>query len=123
MDLSRNLAKIVPSQPIQIIAQDCFEVPLALLDNQGYNVYFYDGDHSAESQKKALTYFDSVLADEFIFVVDDFCRLEVQDGTYDGLTEMGYRSAYDVKLAARYADDREQWWNGLFVGVIQKDKS
>jgi len=119
LDLLATLARFAPEQRVQLLAQDSFRTELGSLAG-GYNVYFYDGDHSEEAQKKAITYFHPALADEFVLVVDDFRRLQVQDGTYAGLIEMGCRTLFDTKLAARSESDRKLWWNGLFVGVMRK---
>ena len=84
------------------------------------NVYFYDGEHSAENQRDGLLHFWPCLADEFVFVVDDWNWPCVQQGTYEGIAKSGGRLVKFWELPAAFNGDREQWWNGLFVGVIQK---
>ncbi len=48
------------------------------------NVYFYDGEHSAENQRDGLLHFWPCLADEFVFLGDDWNWPCVRQGTYEG---------------------------------------
>ena len=84
------------------------------------NVYFYDGDHSAESQRDGLLHFWPCLADEFIFIVDDWNWPQVQQGTFEGIAKSGGRVVKYWELPAAFNGDLDQYWNGLFVAVIQK---
>ena len=84
------------------------------------NVYFYDGEHSAENQRDGLLHFWPCLADEFVFLVDDWNWPCVKQGTYEGIAKSGGRMVKSWELPAAFNGDREQWWNGLFVAVMQK---
>ena len=53
------------------------------------NFYLYDGEHSHESQRKALTHFYPMLDDVFIFVVDDYTWETARSGTQEGIGELG----------------------------------
>lgn len=84
------------------------------------NVYFYDGDHSAVDQRDGLLHFWPCLADEFVFVVDDWNWETAKSGTYEGIAKSGGCVVRYWELPAAFNGDREQWWNGLFVAVIRK---
>ena len=59
------------------IQEDCFDVEL----DSEINIYFYDGSHTEESHTTALSHFYKSLADEIIFIVDDYNWNQVRKGT------------------------------------------
>lgn len=99
---------------------DCFN--LITKPEKKFNVYFYDGNHSFNSQKLALSYYDSVLMNEFIYICDDWNFPEVVKGTIAGIEETKLEIIQDWILPAKYNGDTENWWNGLWVAVIKKTK-
>lgn len=84
------------------------------------NIYFYDGDHSAADQRDAILHFQPCLANEFVLLVDDWNWPDVKCGTYEALAKSGMRLGRYWELPADYNGDTAQWWNGLFVAVINK---
>ena len=90
------------------------------------NVYLYDGSHEEEDHYKALT--DQVLlsmwSDVIIVIIDDWNFLQTKKGTLRGLKklekEKKYKVVYYQELPARFNGDVEQWWNGVWVGVLQR---
>lgn len=84
------------------------------------NTYFYDGDHSCEDQYANLQHFWPCLADEFVLLVDDWNWLGTREPTHQAIGDLGGRVLQSWELPARDNGDLEQWWNGLFVAVIQK---
>jgi len=84
------------------------------------NVYFYDGNHSALDQRDALLHFWPCLADEFVFVVDDWNCPDAKLGTQDGIAKSECEVTKYWELPAAFNGDTQQWWNGLFVAVIHK---
>lgn len=116
----QNLARLLgPSGPSKLIDQDCWSVDLKRIASP-VTVYFFDGAHDEESQRKAFTHFNEVFADHFIAVVDDWNCGEAQRGTKRAFQELGYKVVYEVVLPARYNGDTDNWWNGLYVAVISK---
>lgn len=113
-----NCSSFLGSQKYQAYFEDCFTV-----DKSSFlpvNIYFYDGDHSEDSQEKAFTYFDSVFSKVFIAVVDDWEWDRVRKGTFSAFTKLNYRVLFETRLAADHNCDLNQWWNGLYVSVISK---
>lgn len=109
--------KPIPS--INIINADCFQIQLP---DSKFNVYFYDGGHGQEEQKKAFTYFNPSLEDVFIAIVDDWNWESTRLGTFEAFKELKYDVIKQWELPANGNGDAYQWWNGLYVAVIQKEK-
>jgi hypothetical protein len=55
---------------LSFIKGDAFSIDLNLIPFP-VTVYFYDGDHGRQAQYQAINYYAPVLADQFVFVVDD----------------------------------------------------
>jgi hypothetical protein len=123
-DCLSNIKKFAPiNLKYKIIDSDSFSINLNSI-GKDFNIYFYDGEHTACAQMMALTYFDECLADEFIFIVDDFNEREgwdVMQGTFDAIKFMGYKKLFEQTLPSRYNGDRENWWNGIFICVLKKE--
>jgi hypothetical protein len=110
-----------PESNFTLIVSDSFQVDLSLLP-KGIDVYLYDGDHSEAYQRKALTYFKDNLADEFIFLCDDFDWDEVQQGTRKGIEDAGYIILFEQYMASKGSHDNDSWWNGFYVALLKKSE-
>lgn len=117
-----NWASIfVPKSSVfKLIHSDSFAEDVLTLIPKGVDIYLYDGDHSEESQKKALTFYKDVLADEFIFLCDDFDWDEVQKGTAKGIEEGGYEVLFEKYMKSKGSHDNDSWWNGFYVALLKK---
>jgi hypothetical protein len=105
------------------INNDCFKLPPEEKEHVSkINVYFYDGDHREEDQKLALTYYLDNLADEFIFIVDDWNHPPAKSGTYLGLKESNLKVHQEWQLKADHNGDRATWWNGIYIAICEKQK-
>jgi hypothetical protein len=108
-------------QNFRFINSDCFNLSEAdMATIKDVNVYFYDGDHTHEDQRKALTYYINVLQDVFIFIVDDWNHEPARTGTRAGLLETNLKVHKEWELPANYNGDQANWWNGLYVAVCEK---
>jgi hypothetical protein len=96
----------------RFLEQDCFTVTRDQIRTP-INFYLYDGDHSFEAQRKALTHFYAMLDDAFVFLVDDYTWEAARSGTEDAIGELGLERACEQVLT-------EGWWNGLYVSVLKK---
>lgn len=114
--------KFVPSSSkFELVVSDSFQVDLKKLPKQ-IDIYLYDGDHSRLSQEMALTYYKDVLADEFVFMVDDFDWGEVEEGTRSGIEKAGLEIVYEKHLRSKGSHDNDSWWNGFYVAILKKKK-
>src|SRR5882762_1491374 len=102
-DFRENAAFFTPANVekptfMAIIKSECFEVDLNQFDDVKIDFYSYDAGHGREQQKQALIYYKPVLADEFIYVCDDWTYGEVKEGTMEGIEEGGYEILYQREL-------------------------
>jgi len=103
---------------------DCFKLDLSKIKHK-INVYFYDGKHDHISQYKALKYYYPILADEFIFMVDDFDSYtykwqEVEKGTKFVIRDLNLQVLYENHLRSIGRNAKDSWWNGFYVSYLKK---
>lgn len=116
---SENAKKFLhPNSSFRLIINDCFKVDLDNIVPE-VDIYLYDGGHSEDDQRKALTYYLPVLADEFIFMVDDTDWPEVQKGTQDGIKEANLEILFEKYLVGNNHDN-DGWWNGFSIYLLKK---
>lgn len=108
---------------IQVIEDDCFAtaVPLA---HAPYDVYLYDGNHSAEAHESALTHFCGAMADTCLVIVDDWNCETVRRGTAAGLAALraqGVRVEHRIDVYNPTAEhNRREFWNGVCLLLLRK---
>jgi hypothetical protein len=112
------------SDKLKVIEADCFSLDLSEIDEK-IDIYFYDGAHTYDDHKKAFTYFNDVLQDTFIAIVDDWEKSKVRDATYDAFKELGYKvlAHWEVMPPARdkpMESPDMNWWHGISLFVIKK---
>jgi hypothetical protein len=105
----------------EFINSDCFLVK-EKLNSKKFNIYFYDGDHSEQSQYQALKYFYDNLDNEFIYICDDWNWQDVKDGTYRAIKEQNISIIEEWQLPSNFNCDKENWWNGVWVSILRKTK-
>lgn len=115
VELIKNTSKF--GIPLYVLGEDCFMVNTGIFNSIDF--YIYDGDHSEESHKKALTHFKKALAKQFILVVDDYSWPQVPRGTMQGIEESGMKILFSQELGMGVEGDRDGWWNGIFVALIE----
>jgi hypothetical protein len=89
---------------------------------QKINIYFYDGDHSKESQTLAITHYIDAMEDEFIYICDDWNFVGVPEGTLEAMQKTNLSIEKSWTLEADYAGDVKKWWNGLWIAHLKKSK-
>jgi hypothetical protein len=105
---------------LQVVRSDSFSVDLNLFPPEGIDFYYYDAAHDETSQRKGLTYYLPVLADTFIFCVDDYMLPEVKKGTQDGIKESGCEVLYENELITDHEYDNESFWRGWYIALLKK---
>ena len=108
--------------------EDCFTIDTSKLDK--FNMYLYDGDHSYESQYKALTYYIDRMEDVFIFIVDDWNDEPVRRGTMDAIRDLGLNNVWnhEIRLTQNNKhtppdEAHRTWWNGCYLCILTKGAS
>ncbi len=114
-----NCKKYINNNKFKQYDQDAFSINPESL-GKSFNIYFYDGDHSYDAQYKAFTHFNPILDNTFIAIVDDFNAKDVQEGTYDAFKKLNYNILFEQKLLTPANSDTSSWWNGIYIGLIQK---
>jgi hypothetical protein len=127
-DLEKNLNLFLPDTKhrVQFHEEDCWQFDLSKLPK--IDIYFYDGEHSAESQYRAFKYFEPVFADVFIAVVDDWAQGQVREGTRRAFEEINYDVVGSRAVipgmrpnnANRVNNPNYFWWCGTHLAVLKK---
>jgi len=86
-----------------------------------YNIYFYDGEHDAISQENAFLLLNDNLDDRFIAIIDDWNHQPAKDGTLLAFEKLNYKIVSDCDLKSNGNADVNNWWNGLYVAIIEKN--
>ena len=115
----RNIETYLPEYPLRFFEQDCFSVDVKTVFKNPITTYFYDGNHSANSHEKAFTYFNDIFADTFIAIIDDWNWERVQKGTKLAFEKLNYHIHYEQEFFTK-GNDSHDWWNGVYVAVIEK---
>lgn len=93
---------------------DCFKLDLKKIEKP-IQVYFYDGNHSPESQYNAIKYFLPAMADEFIYICDDYDRKKVSVYTHEVIRDLELE-----KKGFWYLEGVNGWWNGIGIMKLKK---
>lgn len=109
---------------LNVIVSDCWQVDLSMVPNK-IDLYSYDAGHSKTDQRDALIYYKDILADEFIYVCDDWEYGDVKAGTLEGIEQGGYEILFSRELInppGTYENDHlnDHWWRGYAVYLLKK---
>jgi hypothetical protein len=102
----------------KLLERDCWDVKPS--DISGVDMFNYDGNHAKEFQKNALIHFKPMMADEFIYVCDDYGWKDVKEGTQEGIKEAGYEVLFSQELGTDKGNDGDGYWNGILVALLRK---
>lgn len=103
----------------EFIEEEAFGLPKDKLGQ--FDIYFYDGHHSADSQEKGLTLFFNNLAPVSIVVIDDYSIVRVQQGTIRGIDKLGAKKHLRYAWTLPGGEGFEHlYWGGLAVMVFEK---
>lgn len=119
-EFERNRIRFAPGS--HLIDADCFDVSHRHI-TQPVDIFFYDGNHSEESQYRALRHFLPAMADPFVLVVDDYSWRDTPGakiGTQRAIDDLGLNVLFERELVPERESDSDGWWNGLGVFVLGK---
>lgn len=87
------------------------------------DVYFYDGAHEHQDHVDAILHFRQAFADQLILIIDDWLEPQVKSGTLEAIEKLkgSFALRHQWELPSRGNGDTEQWWNGVFVGILSKE--
>ena len=110
----------------RVIEQDCFAVQPTDLGT--FDVYYYDGDHSADGHARAIKRFYDSLDDRSVVIIDDWNWDDVREGTHSAMAELDIPIIFEKEIILPEADvvdmprhrGRNTWWNGIYVMIVDK---
>lgn len=118
-ELQKNCSQYAPNATL--IFDDCWKPDHVF--TKPIDLYTYDGSHSLEDQRKAITHFLPSMADTFIMCIDDARWDDVRNGTNLGLQDaqsMGISNLFDTMLWTGQDGDGEGYWNGMRILLLHK---
>ena len=98
-----------------LIDASCWNVPLS-----GFKCCFFDGGHTEQEHADSLIRLAPWFTDCFVFVVDDYNRQNVRDGTQRGIEMAKLKVESFTGVGGMGTDDKEGWWNGMGIFVLSK---
>jgi predicted O-methyltransferase YrrM len=113
-----NIEKYKNNSEITVFDNDLFEVPVDTLENS-IQMFFYDGPHNEDTTIAAVQYYWAALQPEALLVFDDANWDGVVNGARAGIESMGGKIVYD-KIILNSVENPNEWWNGLYVVIVQK---
>ena len=127
-DFDKNIATFSKnvSGSVKVFDQDCWTLTKGDIPNP-IDIFLYDGAHTYEDHKRAITHFAPFLSKISIVVVDDWmCDwVDVRKGTLDGIRESGLEIVfqYNIGLSMPYAfhQDGDTFWNGCGVLLCRRN--
>jgi hypothetical protein len=122
----QNFTRYIGQNSAYFIENDCFKVDITQLPQ--FNIYMYDGEHSAGSHYKALVHYYECLDDMFIFIVDDWNWPQVRSATLDSFKNLNLSVLYEREIRTTNDDthsiigspEQLDWHNGIYVAILKK---
>lgn len=116
----REFDKNVSGDNITIHDSDLFQVDKSKLTD--IDLFFYDGPHDEITTAQAVEYYADTLADTAILVFDDFNWEGVVSGANRGIQNSGL-TVINQRVITNNVENPAQWWNGLYILVVQRESS
>jgi hypothetical protein len=108
----------VKNLKFNFIEKDCFTIQEKELPP--IDLYFYDGEHSYNSQYKAIKHFIGSMTQEFIYVCDDWNNSPVREGTLQAIMDCKLEIVEYHERRHKTMKDKENWWCGIAVFKLKK---
>ncbi len=129
-DFEKNLEQFASfiKEKVAVLDQDCWTIEKANLPTP-IDIFLYDGEHTYEAHKTAITHFAPFLADISIIMVDDWmCDWAgVKRGTMDGIVESGLEILFHFNIGLsipnEYHQDGDTFWNGCGIFLCRKTQT
>jgi len=119
-----NAFKTPGTEPDGILETDFRNVNYKNLPHK-FDVFFFDGPHTAEDQYDGLRLALPALKHEFVYIVDDWNWPQVREGTMAAIAEL--KVNYSCQIRTTLDDThpevygaQSEWHNGCFISVLEK---
>lgn len=115
----KNCKEFIPNAEYEILKGDSFEVTPS---GKRINIYLYDASHTKQAQVDALEYYYDFLADEFIYLVDDYNYIHAREGTQQSIKDLGLKIEFEQWMGKGVYDESvpRDWWLGFYISVLRK---
>lgn len=124
-EFETNVSRFLRPGQVTLVNQDCWDyfsgAPTPTTDDDRFLVYMYDGGHTYDDHKRAITQAASRLKDVCVLVVDDWNEDAVRRGTHDGLAAIEARVPWSREIRTAHNGDAAGFWNGMAMFVVVKD--
>jgi hypothetical protein len=60
------------------------------------------------------------MAEEFIYIVDDYSWESVREGSMEGIKSSALEIVWSKELPTTKLNDPDSYWNGVLVSVLKK---
>jgi hypothetical protein len=95
---------------------------------RGFNIYLFDGPHSAQDQYDGLAMALPAVDKQFVFIVDDWNWDRVRIGTNAAIKRCGLKVLYASEVRTSLDNTQPEpnigkhsnWHNGYFISVLEK---
>ena len=84
------------------------------------DLFFYDGPHDVNATVRAVKYYSECLAKTAILIFDDANWKGIVQGADMGISLAKLTPIYK-KMMLNSPENKGQWWNGLYIVVVQKN--
>lgn len=114
-DFHRNLQAYRDRLPPEIVVheEDCFGLAARKPFQGPIGIYFYDGAHDVESQRRAIVEYTSHFSSEVLVLVDDWNHEPARRGTYQAISEIRPLAVNVREFPASHNGDVVGFWNGV----------
>ncbi len=92
-----------------------------------FNVYLFDGPHTAQDHYDGITLALPALDEQFVLIIDDWNWLPVREGTVEAITASGLRLDFTAQIRTTSDDTHpevggaaSEWHNGYFIAACSK---
>ena len=124
-----NIARhLVHHEPYRILDTDCWSLSATDIGPDPVDLYLYDGPHTFEDHRRAITTMAPYLAPVSIVIVDDWCCdwAGVRSGTLAGFDavqdqiQVRWKLEIPILGATTFHTRGDTTWNGMGIFVCQR---
>ena len=113
-----NFNKFKGENNATFIEKNCWDIDPNTIGK--FNIYMYDGNHTATSHFQALSHYLPCLDNEFIYLVDDWNWEKVRNGTMGSIKKNNLRVLYQKWIHTPSNHPSNDWHNGISIFVLKK---
>jgi hypothetical protein len=124
-----NLGAFKPSTAdVRVIEDDFRRVDYRSIGK--FNVYLFDGPHSAQDQFDGISFAQAAMEDQFVLIVDDWNWERVRAGTQQAIAQLDLSIVYSLEIRTtldgshpKVDKQDSDWHNGYFIAALRQGTS